>query len=187
MRVVPVLLTGLLRPCLANVWKCLLVSIAFTGVLAAQAGLTAPRGYRFPRDADYSGDWKAFRAEMPLPFVVRSDFNGDGRQDEVWLLPRSTGRGFGLFAFMSTSSGSPRVVALERDPESEAQGFGVARVNPGRYKTACGKGYWECKRDEPEVLSLKLPSLEFFKFESASSIFWWDRRSASFKRTAISD
>ena len=186
MRPVTVLPTGLPRQT-ANVLKSLLASIVFTGVLVAQAGLTAPSGYRFPNDADYSGAWKEFRADMPVPFVVRSDFDGDGRQDEVWLLPAIGGHGFGLFAFMGTSNGSPRVVALERDPKSEAQGFGVALVEPGRYKTACGKGYWECARDEPEVLNLKLPSVEFFKFESASSVFWWDRRSERFKRTAISD
>jgi TPR repeat protein len=78
--------------------KALLISIGLVGVLAAQASENAPNGYRFPSEADYSGDWKEFRATVPTPFVVRADFNGDGRLDEAWLLPTSSGTGWGLFA-----------------------------------------------------------------------------------------
>jgi hypothetical protein len=34
---------------------------------------------------------------------------------------------------------------------------------------------------------IKLPAFEFFQFESASTMFWWDQGSASFRRVALSD
>ena len=35
--------------------------------------------------------------------------------------------------------------------------MGIDIVKPGKYKTACGKGYYECEKGEPEVLKLKRP------------------------------
>jgi len=118
--------------------------------------------------------------------VVRADFNGDRLVDEAWLLPSNTS-GWALFAFMASTSGSYRVVRLEQDRKTQPQGFGIALVPLGNHKTACGKGYWDCKKGEPEVLNLDLPAIEFFRFESASSIFWWNRKSGSFTRTWVSD
>lgn len=154
--------------------------------LAAQIAVP-PQGFRFPNERDYSADWKIAAPGDTPPFVVNADFNGDNLPDEAWLLPAATARGWGLFVFLGVANGSPRVVRLEGNQDSEVDGFGVALAEPGKHKTACGKGYWQCERDEPEVLNLKFPAIEFFRFESASSIFWWDVRTATFKRTWISD
>ena len=40
---------------------------------------------------------------------------------------------------------------------------GIAKVKPGQYETACGKGYWECGKDEPETLSTKQDAVECLK------------------------
>jgi hypothetical protein len=167
--------------------KTLLGLVGIVGALAGQASLRAPNGYRFPVETDYSGDWMEFRTKYPTPFVVRADFNGDGVIDEAWLLPARSSRGWGLFAVLGSSNGTRRFIRLEQDRKSQVQRFGLSLVEPGQYKTACGKGYWECARDEPEVLELKSSAFEFFLFESASAMFWWDRRSRSFRRTSISD
>jgi hypothetical protein len=167
--------------------KTLLLLAGLFGALATQTSTRAPTGYRFPVETDYSGDWKEFRAKLPTPFVVRADFNGDGLIDEAWLLPATSGQGWGLFAVLGSSNGTHRFIRLEQDRESAIQRFGLSLVEPGQYETACGKGYWDCKRDEPEVLELKSPAFELAMFESASSIFWWDRRSGRFRRTWISD
>jgi len=100
---------------------------------------------------------------------------------------RGSCQAWALFVFLKATTGPSQVVRLEGDSKGPVQRFGIASVKPGRYDTACKKGYWECKADEPEVLELKLPSLEFFVFESASSIFWWDGESGTFRRTWISD
>ena len=167
--------------------KTLLVLAGVVGALAGQANVRAPNGYRFPDETDYSGDWKEFRAKVPIPFVVRADFNGDAVIDEAWLLPANSGPGWGLFAVLGSSNGTRRFIRLEQDSKTDVQRFGLSLVDPGQYKTACGKGYWACKRDEPEVLELKSPGFELFMFESASLMFWWDRRSGSFRRTWTSD
>src|SRR5215469_12862426 len=65
--------------------------------------------------------------------------------------------------------------------------MGIATVKSGRYETACGKGYWECDLGEPAVLILKHAAIEFFKEDSASSYYVYDRQKNDFTAVAISD
>lgn len=71
--------------------------------------------------------------------------------------------------------------------EVDPHGMGLAVLPEGRYRTACGKGYFECEEGEPEEIDVKFPALSFFKFESAASAFYWDRRDAAFKKIWLSD
>ena len=148
---------------------------------------TPPSGYRFPTEADYSGDWKDFRAQLPVPFTAMGDFDGDAIDDEAWLLPATSGRGWVLLVFLRTPGANYRTVQLERSTTGRPQDFWIGVVPPGRYETACGKGYWDCKDDEPEFLALKVPAIELARYESSSSIFWWDKRTRRFGGTRISD
>ena len=54
--------------------------------------------------------------------------------------------------------------------------MGIGKVKPGQYETACGKGYWDCRKDEPKILSTKRDAVEFFKDESASSVYVYNAR-----------
>ncbi len=147
-----------------------------------------PEGYRYPTDADRSGDWETFQSEIPIPFRTEADFNGDGLPDEAWILLRESAKGWGLFVFLGQRDGELVVHKLEEGRgDSPAQRFGLGVVEPGQYETACGKGYWDCKPDEPEKLTLVLPGLDFFAFESANSFFWWNAKSNAFERTWMSD
>ena len=147
-----------------------------------------PAGWRLPTEADYSGDWLAFRKDLPTPFHVEADFNGDGVPDDAWILLRSTGVGWRVVARVSQKGASARMFDLvDPDGDASAQYHGIALVKPGRYETACGKGYFECKPGEPEVLNLKKPAIEFFKYESASSIFFWESKAKRFRQVWTSD
>lgn len=73
------------------------VMFAFT---AEASDVAAPRGWRFPTDADHSDGWVEYRDEFPIPFHVRGDFDGDGIVDDAWLLIRDAGKGCGLFVFL---------------------------------------------------------------------------------------
>jgi hypothetical protein len=154
----------------------------------ARPGVQAPRGYRFPTESDYTGDWKDFRSQNPIPFHAQGDFNGDGVEDDVWLLPASSGKdGFGVYLFLGSRTGNPKVSRLAFARDDPPQQFGLGAVKPGSYDTACGKGYWVCKKGEPETLNLKIAAIEFSVFESSSSIFWWDVKVQKFQRTWTSD
>ena len=65
--------------------------------------------------------------------------------------------------------------------------MGIVLLGPGKHRTACGKGYWDCGKGEPEVLDLKLPAIDYFTYESANSVFYWNKPSSSFQRVWMSD
>ena len=65
--------------------------------------------------------------------------------------------------------------------------MGIAKVKPGEYETACGKGYWECGKNEAEKLKTKRDAVEFFKDESASSVYVYNSAKHKFISIASSD
>jgi hypothetical protein len=66
-------------------------------------------------------------------------------------------------------------------------GMGISVEAPGVKKTACGKGYWNCKTGEPSELNLKQPAISFFRFESSGSIVYWDKTKRQFLQVWTSD
>jgi hypothetical protein len=162
-------------------------AIILASVAVAAQKTQPPAGYRFPTESDYTGDWKGPSSAGSEPFHDKGDFNGDGIQDDVWVLPTTSGTGFGMFAFLGARSGSPQIIRLAAARRDSPQHYGIGTVKPGRYDTACGKGYWDCKKGEPEKLDLNVDAIEFYVFESSSSIFWWDAKARKFERTWISD
>jgi hypothetical protein len=118
--------------------------------------------------------------------VAIGDFNGDGVQDKALLLINDKTSKLALFVCLTTAQGFDWHRLEEMDlPFIDV--MGIATVRPAKYKTACGKGYWECEKNEPELLVLKHHAIEFFKDESASSYYIYDRRKNDFVAVAISD
>ena len=131
-------------------------------------------------------DWLKYSNEGHNPFYIHADFNGDGKQDHVFLANKKTANGYAVFVVLSTNKGQELQKILEWNG-STALGQGLAIAKPGTYKTAAGKGYWEPAPGEPEKVDLKLPGIDFFKFESADSVFYWDTKKKAFASVAMSD
>lgn len=170
-----------------------LVQIALAGIFllacnlpAAAEDLMLPSGWRMPTTSELSDDWRV--KYLHRQAVVEGDFNGDGITDQSMLLISERGYGLGLFAFLSQKGHTFKVYKLDEIKDTSIlQVMGIAKVSPGRYKTACGKGYWDCKKSEPSELSIKYDAIDFFKVESANSYFYWDKKRKFFKRIWISD
>jgi hypothetical protein len=148
-----------------------------------------PRGYRLPTESDFTGDWKDNRATNPMPFHAVGDYNGDGIQDEAWLLPTTSGRGFSAFAFIGSRTGFSKVIQLTSAPNGSWDSNYIETAKPARYETACGKGYgdYACEHGPPAELNLTRSSIWFCRFGSACSLFWWDTKIKKFQQTLISD
>lgn len=170
-----------------NPLRTMLLALALLAIAPAvvRAETPAPDGWRFPGQSDYSDDWLANRDTYPEPFHVRSDFNGDGSMDDAWIVIPKKGRGGGLCVFLG---GAPDVIWLDRgEMVYKPQMVGIVAVPPGRYVTACGKGYFDCGPGDPEKLDLSLPSFRFIYFGKASILYWWDAGTKSFNTTSMSD
>ena len=173
-------------------WLSLLfISFFIVNTAVAQEKITLPDSWRYPTAEELSEE--PGRKDSPTKFTKAvADFNGDGINDEALLLKSTKFSGEGLFVRLSDKQKGFRWVKLDvidwgtKYPKVNLS-MGIATAKPGEYKTACGKGYFECKEGEPEVLKLKRPAIDYFKFESANSFFVWDDKLGSFKRIWMSD
>jgi hypothetical protein len=130
---------------------------------------------------------QAFRQKNPNHFlVVTGDFNGDGIQDKALLLINQRTQKLGFFVCLTTATGCDwhRLEVMEI---AFLGVMGIAKTEPGEYETACGKGYWECGKDEPQKLSTKRDAVELFKDESASSVYYYNPKARRFVSVATSD
>ncbi|CAN5757048.1 hypothetical protein BH20ACI3_BH20ACI3_24700 [soil metagenome] len=121
-----------------------------------------------------------------MPYHVRVDLNGDKVIDYAWILIPTSGKGQGLFVFLRQSSGKPRVVQLDYSENVSPQTMYLSEIEPRRYGTACGKGYWDCAAGEPAVLRVRA-GIVYAMYESSSSIFYWNAERKEFTRVWISD
>jgi hypothetical protein len=128
-----------------------------------------------------------FREKHPNHFLVaKGDFNGDGVEDRALLLVNHHANKMGLFICLTTATGCDwhRLGVMDI---AFLDVMGIAKVKPGEYETACGKGYRECGKDEPQKLKTKLDAVEFFKDESASSVYVYNLVTHKFVSVATSD
>ena len=65
--------------------------------------------------------------------------------------------------------------------------MGLDIAQPKKIKTACGKGYWECTGKETPEITLTYPGIHYFRFSSASSVFYWDIKQQKLLRVWVSD
>jgi hypothetical protein len=157
----------------------------------AQDKIVLPEGWRYPTAEELSDEPE--RKDSPTKYIKAvADFNGDGIDDEAYLLKSTKFSGEGLLVRLSDKRKGYRWLTLDttdwgKEYPKVNLGMGVAIAKPGKYKTACGKGYGDCEKGEPEVLKLNRPAIDYFKFESANSFFFWDDKTHKFKRIWISD
>ncbi len=164
--------------------NCLSLQIC---TLASYAGQLPPDGWRYPGEADFAGGWLAFRDEFPEPYHVRGDFNGNGFEDDAWIMINRDNSGWGLFVIMGKKDMCCFAIQLLDSPSTAYTEMGLDLVPPGIYKTACGKGYRECAPDEPEEVELIRPAINVFSYEGASTLYYWDDKSGKFKSVAVSE
>jgi hypothetical protein len=158
-----------------------LLSIGSATMLAQQA----PPGWRSPTRTEAPGKW---REKSQTRFLrVDGDFDGDGKTDTAELFVNPSSRQFGLFVKLA-SGGTWQLVNEAADVKALAR-IGISLVKPGKYETACGKGYDDsfCAHGEPDFLTLSTAAVDLFVEESADSIVYWDRGAKEFRKIQMSD
>jgi hypothetical protein len=163
--------------------KTVVFVLLMVGISLADGPL--PQGWRHPSPQHVSGKW---RNESPSKFLtVRGDFDGDGQADLAELLVDTSGKHYGLFVRLPSSSSNWQKIS-DGDATHLSE-YGINSVSPGSYETACGKGYgdYACAHGEPDFLKLSTDAIDFFYHESSDIIFYWDRRMKKFRKIQMSD
>jgi hypothetical protein len=147
----------------------------------------APPIWRAPT-ADELGQDSGWRNEDTDHYLlVKADFDGDGKEDVARLLVNDKDNKMGLFVTLAAAKNASPLLLETIEDKRLIEVFGIAVAKPGRFTTACGKGYWDCERNEPEQVHLTRPAIDFFKYESANSYFIWNTGMKKFDRIWMSD
>jgi len=147
------------------------------------AAMPSPKDWRAPQDIETQQDWR--NTDKNRFLVALADFDGDGVQDEARLMVRNDGKAQGLIVWSSAFNST---IVLNEDPGHRLfEAMGIAVAKPGKYLTACGKGYFDCGTGDPVEIVLSKPAIDYFKEGSANSFYWWDNQKKAFTRTWISD
>jgi hypothetical protein len=162
-------------------------AILFLLIIPIGLSATDIASWRTPDLAELGHD-SSWRKEDPdLYLMAKADFDGDGKEDVARLLINDKENKMGLFVTLSYKKKAEPLLLEAIDDKNTIEVMGVEVAKPGTYKTACGKGYWTCKKGEPAQLRLHRPGIDFFRFESANSYFIWRKDKKKFERIWMSD
>lgn len=175
--------------------KTLLNTISFILIVLTAVALAAeelPEGWRFATKDELKTPPINWREESPSKFTkAEADFNGDGKTDIAYLAKSTEYSGQGLLVRLSSKNKYEWLVLDEIKWGAEYPNvdlsMGIEIAEPQNMKTACGKGYWECSGIEKPEITLKNPGINYYKFASASSVFYWDSTRMKFIRIWTSD
>jgi hypothetical protein len=118
---------------------------------------------------------------------VYADFDGDGHQDAARYLAKKINQDFALFITTHPNGRAKHKKFRSFLNIGYMSRTGIDLSSPGKYETACSKGYGSCRGIEPDYFSFTNPGIDFFTFESASSVIFWDESVGDFKEIWTSD
>ena len=147
-----------------------------------------PAGLRLPTQAELSKE--PLRNKSPTKHTtVTADFNGDGKLDYAYLLGSIHTTQGALAVKLSTKNKDYQWKIVDNDLDwKNGEPMGIDVAKPDNYKTACGKGYWECSANEPASISIKNASFLYFPYEQGGAkLIYWDNISNTFKQAVIND
>lgn len=143
-----------------------------------------PDGWRFPTKIELIDE--PDRNQSPsLYTIATADFNGDSKPDYAFLLRRTNQNKEALVVKLSSPTKYDWLILNETDGVTDYMGVEIAE--PNKYETACGKGYWECAKDEPRVVNLQYFGIFSIAFGKGGSLWYWDNITNKFKEVITSD
>ena len=160
--------------------------LSFIALSQTVSSETFPHGWQLSTKEQYlKEDVEWYKGAIPNKIIA--DFNGDKTPDTAWVLTDKKKKKWGLFISLSSENAKPTIIKLDEGEITSHIYVGISPLKPGKYKTACGKGYWDCTKNEVPLLNLINTSIDYFMFESANSVYVWEEKESEFKRIWLSD
>lgn len=145
--------------------------------------LTLPEGWRFLKPSEAKEEWRD--KSLSLFTAQDGDFDGDKKIDHARFLTSTDGNKFGIFVWWGSENYQmPFPIHFEK---SGFANMGIMKAHKDKYRTACGKGYYVCKKNEPADLTMENEGIDFFKEGSGNSFFHYDKLKKMFVRTWMSE
>jgi hypothetical protein len=167
-----------------NVYVLIIISLTSFDLFAIEEKkLTLPEGWRFVKHEEMKEEWRD--KSLSLFTAQDADYDGDKKIDHARFLISTDGKKYGIFVWWGNENFKmPFPIHFEKDGFGN---MGIMKAQKDKYRTACGKGYYACKKNEPADLNLENESLDYFKEGSGNSFFHYDKIQKMFLRTWMSN
>lgn len=167
-------------------YKKIVFLLLLFGVVSCATHKNLSHFWRAPMESETKAEWRT--VDYGRYVFAEGDFNGDSHKDEVKILIRKNSPVVGLFVFISDGAkGFETYLLGEFDSNGFLDTMGIKVVKAGRYKTVCGKDYFDCRNNEKTEIDIKHNAIELFKYDGPSSYFYWDKYENDFQRVWVSD
>ncbi|RDZ26664.1 hypothetical protein DX914_16925 [Lysobacter silvisoli] len=158
----------------------------------ATAADASPPGWRAPSAAELADPER--KASTTAYARAVADYNGDGRDDTAVLLKRRHDGAQALWVHLSAADGAIWLKLAEIDLGDEHRDapliMAIDTAKPGVVAYGCFDGDDDCNfgfEAQRPKLRLKDPAINYYKFGSAASLFFWSRSRQKFLRVWLSD
>lgn len=150
----------------------------------------APLGWRYPTALELSDPIRDTSAHHFAKAVA--DFDGNGHQDIAVLLRKENSNAEGLWVWLAQDAAG-QWIKLDSNEGSEGDGrvfMGLDRQEAGALTVLCIEQGDDCPVSdsaERALVWLKNPGIEYFRFSSSSSVYYWDTKQNKFLRAWTSN
>lgn len=159
-----------------------------------------PDGWRLPTEKELAGEERDNERNSTNSVSrysqAQGDFNGDGQADTAYILISTEFRGDALFLYVSSNdqySWLPLEISNwdkaypEKSYVYTAPNMGLGTLSPDTFRRYV-KNAWVTPDDiTPKEADFSNPALDYFRFESAGSLYFWSNNEMRFVRFWYSD
>jgi hypothetical protein len=178
-----------------------IISIFLFILLSLEASaFELPEGWRLPSTEELSGEERdsqhnAYISENRFT-KAEGDFNGDGKIDGAYILISNKFNGDGLFLYLSDIKGYQWHMLDENNwdksyPDKNyaysSPSMGVGTLPPDTFRRYVEKSRPTPTDIVPTEVDFSNPALDYFRFESAGSLFFWSNTEHRLVRFWYSD
>lgn len=157
-----------------KIYTLILCLIIVPQRMSAAVNIIDPE-WRYPNKSDIKWDWKDYFEINPEPFHIVGDFNGDGLQDNAWIMIGvKDSNAWRLSVHLTQESGDDKIFILDESFQGiPAQAYGLTKLSPGHYLSVCNKGHGDTSRCMEDEIDIPYDGINFFRYESAGRIFYY--------------
>lgn len=140
--------------------------------------------FRLPRGIDIRDDWAEYGDPSTLfPFLCQGSFSGRNKREYAVILPGGSNQGYKIVALVRNKPGTLEPVELQTSERDVPWNLFIRSVPAGRYRP----GPSATDLGSPTQFKISNDGINTGAFESADSIFFWDRKRQGFQQVWMSD
>ena len=164
------------------------------------SALELPEGWRHPTEKELSGEERENKHDSYISenryTKAAGDFNGDGKIDSAYILISNKFNGDALFLYLSSTKGYEWHVLEENNwdklyPDKNyvysSTSMGVGTLPPDVFRRYVDKALFTPNDIVPKEEDFANPALDYFRFASVGSLFFWSKSEQRFVRFWYSD